>query len=179
MTIRLLPLMTALILALAACGGGDADGTDTPEPSTPEPSPTGAAETPADTGTAPPAEGEATSVFELEIGDCFDTEQEDVVEEVDQVDCAAPHEYELYATIDHPGGNDDAYPGDAELATFAEQECIGAFEGFVGETYEDSELFIYYLQPSENTWTVGDREVLCALYLPDGTLEGSMEGSGR
>lgn len=181
MTIRLTTLMPALILALAACGGGDAEGTDTPGPS-----PTGvaetAAETSADTGAteAPPVEGEATSVFDLETGDCFDTEEEDVVEEVNQVDCASPHEYELYAIIDHPAGSDDAYPGDDELGAFAEDECIGSsFDTFVGRDYQESELHVYYLQPSADTWSDGDREVLCSLYLPDGTLEGSMEGSDR
>ncbi len=165
MTTRVLPL-TALILVLAACGGAQPAASDPPDE-------TQAAATDA------PAVGEAASVFELNAGECFDNEQEGIIEEVLRLDCAASHEYELYAAINHSAGADGAYPGDADMTEFAESECIEQFDGFVGASYEASELFIYYLQPTADTWAQGDREVLCALYLPDGDLEGSMEGSGR
>ena len=170
MTTRMLPVLTALILVLAACGGAQPAASDPPgDP----PDETQAAATDA------PADGEATSVFELNAGDCFENEQEGIIEEVIRLDCAGSHEYELYAAIDHSAGTDDAYPGDADMTAFAESECIERFDGFVGASYETSELFIYYLQPTADTWAQGDREVLCALYLPDSDLEGSMEGSGR
>ena len=161
---RLLPLMPALILALAACGGGAAQTT----------APTDAPSVP-----SPPPEGEETSVFDLAAGDCFDGVQEDIVEVVSRIDCAAPHEYELYAIVNHPGGSDDPYPGNADMSTFAQEECVATFNAFVGADYETSELFIYNLQPTESTWALGDREVLCALYEPDTMLTGTMEGSNR
>lgn len=170
MTTRMLPLLTALILVLAACGGAQPGASD---PSSDPPDETQAAATDA------PAEGEATSVFELNAGDCFDNEDEGIIEEVVRLDCASSHEYELYAAVDHSAGADEAFPGDTDMTAFAESECIERFDGFVGASYETSELFIYYLQPTADTWAEGDREVLCALYLPDSDLEGSMEGSGR
>lgn len=166
---RLLPLMPALILVLAACGGGAA-GTDAPATAT--------AEAPDPTATTP-ATGEETSVFDLAAGDCFDGVQEDIVEVVSRIDCAAPHEYELYAIVNHPGGSDDPYPGNADMSTFAQEECVATFNAFVGSDYETSELYIYNLQPTETTWALGDREVLCALYEPDTMLTGTMEGSNR
>ncbi len=161
---RLLPLMPALILALAACGGGAAQtSAPTDAPSVPSPAP----------------EGEETSVFDLAAGDCFDGVEEDIVEVVSRIDCAAPHEYELYAIVNHPGGSDDPYPGNADMSTFSQEECVEAFNAFVGADYATSELYIYNLQPTESTWALGDREVLCALYEPDQQLTGTMEGSNR
>jgi hypothetical protein len=64
------------------------------------------------------------------------------------------------------------------MQAFVDTECKGAFESFVGTTYNSSTLFIYFLAPTENTWSGGDREVICSLYLPDEQLDESMEGSG-
>ncbi len=124
-----------------------------------------------------------TSVFDLEKGDCFNSSEESTVQEVAVIDCTAEHEYEIYFAVDYtPDG--DSYPGDDVITTFVNDQCKGEFEGFVGTTYDESELYIYYLAPTEDSWGGGDREVLCALYWPDTAgenqmLTGSMEGSNR
>jgi hypothetical protein len=163
----------ASILILAACSGAGS-----PEPSSAERADESVAAT-ASQAAASDAAGEMVSAFDLEVGDCFDTPDPTLVEEVERIDCASPHTYEIYAAVLHPGGNNDPYPGDEALATFAEDECIAAFEPFVGLDYDSSELFIFYLQPTDETWRVGDREVLCSVYLEDEPLVGSMEGSER
>ena len=119
------------------------------------------------------------SAFDLEVGECFDGPDSGTIEEVERIDCASPHIFEIYAAVVHSGANNDPFPGDEAIATFAEDECIAAFEPFVGLDYDSSELFIFYLQPTEETWQIGDREVLCTVYLEDDTLVGTMEGSER
>ena len=53
-------------------------------------------------------------------------------------------------------------PAAIDSASF--EICLEAFDGFVGTPYVDSELDIYYLIPSEESWSDGDREVVCAVY---------------
>jgi hypothetical protein len=123
--------------------------------------------------------GDMVSVFDLETGDCFDSAAERTVEEVERIDCAAPHTYEVFAVVEHPGGADDLYPGDEAIASFAGVQCRAEFETFIGLDYDSSELSIFYLHPSAETWATGDREVLCTVFSEDGPLEGSMEGANR
>jgi hypothetical protein len=161
-----------LILTLAACGGG--------ESTQPSRSASAVASTvaSAEASASAPA-GETVSVFDLKTGDCFNSAAEGTVEEVERIDCAAPHTYEIFAAVDHPGGSSDAYPGDVAMASFAGEQCRAEFEPFIGLDYDSSELFIFYLHPSAETWPRGDREVLCTVYSEDGPLEGSMEGANR
>lgn len=120
-----------------------------------------------------------TSVFDLKTGDCFNDPAENEVASVGAVECSALHDYEIFGTVDHPAGSDAAYPGASAVEEVINSECNARFEPFVGTPYEDSELYIYYLAPTEESWGDGDREILCALYLPDEQLQGSMEGSER
>jgi len=161
-----------LILALTACGGSESV-----EPSR-SASAVASNAASAEASASTPA-GETVSVFDLKTGDCFDSAAEGTVEEVERIDCAAPHTYEIYAAVDHPGGPNDPYPGDEAMATFAGEQCRTEFETFIGLDYDSSELFIFYLHPSGETWPRGDREVLCTVYSEDGPLEGSMEGANR
>lgn len=120
--------------------------------------------------------GAAVSVFGLEAGDCFDDPDGQTVEEVPAVDCAEPHDNEVFALVEHPAGGDAAFPGrDAVIAT-AEELCAGPFEEYVGRSYEESRLYLFPITPSQETWAEGDREIVCALYEQD---EGKMRGSRR
>jgi hypothetical protein len=127
--------------------------------------------------------GEETSVFELEVGDCFSADR-DQLETVTVVDCEASHEYEVFALIDHEAGADDPYPGDAEVLEYADTHCQPPFEAYVGHDYQTSLWYITSLSPSEETWADGDREIVCTLNQQDdnqepiavtGTAEGSAE----
>jgi len=120
-----------------------------------------------------------TSVFDLKVGDCFNASEGETQSTVQTVACADPHTYEVYAVFDYQAGTDDAFPGDTAISTFAESECEARFEPWVGKTYAESELYVYYLSPSSDTWETGDREVICAVYLPDGQLTGTQQGSAR
>ena len=126
------------------------------------------------------ASGEAISAFDLEVGDCFTAPDADTVSDVALIDCAEPHEYETYHIENHPAGRGEDFIGDEAMTAFADDVCLGAFEAFVGISWEDSTLSYFYLQPTAETWEeVGDREVLCAVYSDKGDLTGSVEGSER
>jgi hypothetical protein len=120
----------------------------------------------------------STDVFSLQVGDCFqdpDT-SEDEIHAVETVDCAEPHDNEVYAVFDLPDGG---FPGPDAIAEASLEGCLDRFEEFVGTPYPESELFATWLYPTETSWAEDDREVVCVLFAQEGGLEGSMEGSGR
>ena len=119
----------------------------------------------------------SASVFELEVGDCFDDPTTGAeVSSVDAVDCAEPHDNEVYALYDYDG---DTYPGESEMSAAADEGCEARFEEYVGIAYLDSALYYTHLTPTQESWDSGDREVVCVLYEPGEKLTGSMEGAAR
>jgi hypothetical protein len=126
------------------------------------------------------AQGEETSVFDLEVGDCFSATG-DQVETVDVVDCEQAHIYEVFAVFDHEAGDDEPYPGDDALLEYADSECQPHFEEYVAADYETSIYWITSVTPSADTWGDGDREIVCTLKLGEEGEEttGSAEGSGE
>lgn len=124
------------------------------------------------------SDGEPRSVFELDVGDCFD-DPDDVaadVEEVVMLDCDNPHDNEVYLVFDFDA---DDFPGEEVIRDEALDRCIDEFESYVGVPIEESELDAGpLLVPTDESWEVGDREVVCAAWSPDrAKLEGSIEGS--
>jgi hypothetical protein len=100
------------------------------------------------------------------------------------VECAASHEYEVFALFDHPAGPDEAYPGDEAIVQYADDECQPPFEAFVGHDYQTSIWYITSLTPSDLTWADGDREVTCLLNQQDDDEEpvavtGSAQGAAE
>jgi hypothetical protein len=116
------------------------------------------------------------SVFELEVGDCFDDPPSGEVSSVSAVDCAQPHDNEVYALYDYDG---DSYPGEEAMSSAADEGCESRFEDFVGIAYLQSDLFYTHLTPTQESWDDGDREVVCVIYEPGEKLTGSMEGAAR
>lgn len=117
------------------------------------------------------------SVFSLEIGDCFNDPADGVTEasSVEMVDCADPHDNEVYG---EGTMTDEVYPGDDAISEFAEQVCYDAFEGYVGLTYSDSALDYWYWVPTQETWTQSrDRLITCVLYNPSSQTVGTFKGS--
>ncbi len=172
-------------IALAGCQAATEDPTPTDAPSSalssePTASPSDAATASADTS---PDAGEETSVFDLEAGDCFSTDS-DQLESVNVVDCEEPHEQEVFALFDHTAGDGEPYPGDDELIEYADAECQPPFEDYVGHDYQTSIWYISSLTPSAETWADGDREIVCTLNQQDAdtepiTVTGSAEGSAE
>ena len=183
--------LSAVALIVVACQSGD----DSSQPVAPSAAasvdvsasvdalPTGSAGAGASDGggSSPdgtPAEGEETSVFDLEEGDCFGAAG-DQIETVNVVDCEEPHIYEVYSLFDYEG-EDNTYPGREEIRAYADEQCEVDFEEFVGIDYQSSRWYITSVTPSEETWADGDREIVCTLNLEDTSeVTGSAEGSGE
>ena len=127
--------------------------------------------------------GTNTSVFDLREGTCFNdpvTVEEDLVEELAVVSCNTPHDNEVFALVNYPDGSEAAFPGTETINEFAETECEAIYYTYVGTAYADS-LFLYSTYyPSEESWSDGDREVICFLYHPDlEKLTDSQKGSNK
>lgn len=122
---------------------------------------------------------DGTSVFDLGVGDCFDDDPNagDAVAEVPTVDCTQPHDNEIYYEFSM---TDAAFPGREATTQTAAERCIAEFEGFVGKSYAESDLDIFPITPTAESWEQGDRVVYCVLYALDlSKLTGSMRGANR
>lgn len=120
------------------------------------------------------------NVFDLSVGDCFD-DTEDIsggeVSDVPIVDCSEPHDNEVFHTFEVDDGE---FPGDDGIVAEAQEQCVPAFEEYVGTDYASSRLDVFPITPTEKSWEGGDREIVCALYDVElAKLEGSMKDSGE
>lgn len=112
------------------------------------------------------AEGEV-GAFRIQVGDCLRGIDVGLVESADAVSCDSSHQYEVYHSYLFPDGD---YPGDTVIGTTADEECLDAFEPFVGMDYATSVYGYTALQPVRESWdAVDDREVLCLIGKYDGT----------
>jgi hypothetical protein len=122
------------------------------------------------------------SIFELHRGQCVDFTDDDseLITELPARDCDEPHDAEVFLVRSMaPSG--DEFPGRSDLDARAEELCSGdAFEEYVGLAYDDSELSVTYVTPSEDSWRMGDRDVVCLATGADGgKLDATVEGSGN
>lgn len=135
----------------------------------------------------PDAEGRLRSVMSITLGDCLNdasandalgSDETSQIFNMRQLDCALPHQYEVYHLHQATEGN---YPGADVLEALADKVCETRFQTFVGRAYEDSELDFSVLWPSEDGWTdERDREIVCLLSsMDESLLVGSMRGSKR
>ena len=117
-----------------------------------------------------------------EVGECLDISIDaSTVTELSGFDCAQEHDAEVYFVGLVTGETFDQLA----VAQDAAAQCREEFERFIGTTYEESVLDIYYLYPQADSWENGDREVICAVYTPNkdtGRLmrtTGSLAGAKR
>nr|WP_256429315.1 septum formation family protein [Frigoribacterium sp. CFBP 13729] len=134
-------------------------------------------------GSAPGVDPDAvpdTGIEELTVGDCFSfgaaDASADQVSMVDLRSCDEDHQNEVFLQDELSGTA--AYPGDDETAVEADDLCYGAFEGYVGLPWEESEVDYLYLTPTEESWSEGDHSVLCYVYLYGDTSPGSLQDYG-
>ena len=116
-------------------------------------------------------------VFSIVVGDCLD--DADVADEVTTlpiVDCAEPHDSEVFARTD---STDAAFPGADALQEALVAFCRGdAFTEFVGIPFADSRYATRGYYPTSESWANGDRELLCTLIDESGAqLTGSLAGT--
>ncbi|WP_341952432.1 septum formation family protein [Salinibacterium sp. TMP30] len=125
-----------------------------------------------------PGPGTTQDVFSLTVGDCeAASPAEGEVSETTVIDCAEPHQGEIYAASYLPEGD---FPGGAAIEAQADNDCYTEFESFVGAYVSDSMYDFSWYYPTEQSWADGDREILCIAYSPDGEdIIGSLAGVAK
>lgn len=118
--------------------------------------------------------------FAIQVGDCLNLPSEySEVQSVEGIPCSQAHSAQAYAVFDLVGFG-DAFPGSAALEEQVTGGCYDRFEGFVGVPYEESELYIRTLEPTEESWAqLDDREVICLLSPEYGTFSYDAQNSRR
>lgn len=123
------------------------------------------------------ASADSANIFDVELGDCVgDFSDADEVTSVTVVPCADEHGQEVFAITEIADGE---FPGDDTFSAQAEKDCVAQFGEFVGVAWDASELDYTWLQPTEESWEQGDRELVCLVFDPAGPVEGSLEDAGR
>jgi hypothetical protein len=101
----------------------------------------------------------------LVTGDCFqEPSNTENVTNVDEVACVEPHDYEVFAVIEHPAAQSVPYPGDLTLLEWSDERCFAEFEPYVGASYDQSIYYYDIAIPTEESWDNGDRGSTCILY---------------
>ncbi len=116
---------------------------------------------------------------DLRVGDCFDLKEPEATEigDVTATPCTQEHEYELFYEASLPEGD---YPAETVFEQYVKDNCLTTFTAYVGKAFEQSELDIYWLYPTDDAWRDGDRSVQCAVYHPRvARLTTSLKGSNR
>ncbi|KUO21796.1 DUF4190 domain-containing protein [Streptomyces dysideae] len=107
------------------------------------------------------AKGDGTA-YSLAEGDCFDSPSgslEGATYDVEEVPCSGRHDGEVFAVVDLPG---DSYPGDAKVTDIAEDKCYTLQYTYAMDGWAVPEdVDVYYLMPSRQSWSFGDREITC------------------
>ena len=115
----------------------------------------------------------ATTAFTLKPGDCFDIPAGAQVGDIATVDCAAPHDAEVYdtgaLTTPSASATQAAYPGDAAFGDWVGVNCgDAALRGYLGAGGR-ADLAVGYFYPDADAWARGERQVTCYLHTPDGS----------
>ncbi len=120
------------------------------------------------------------SVFELKVGDCFSGASSGTLSNVDVIDCAKAHDFEVYAIFDYPNAP-SAYPGDAAISSAGQDGCVAPFATFVGIDFNSSTAYSFsFLKPTSDSWGSGDRTYDCLITSADGSqLTGSAKGTNK
>ncbi len=177
-------VIVAVIVAIAVIAlGGDDDDTATDDTTTTTQDDTtdttAAPEEETTTTAAEDPDGETQDVFALDVGDCAtdDSSLEGEVQEVTIIDCGQPHATEVFHSYML---TESSLPDEAAIRTIVEEQCLPAFESFVGIDYYSSIYEVTFLSPTADSWDAGDRELLCLIVDPSGAdVTGSLAGANQ
>lgn len=111
------------------------------------------------------AAGGTLSIEDLRVGDCFNSEIEDEISSVDARRCDEGHQYEMFHVATWTGSS--TYPTEDAMLGFVFEECVPAFEDYVGRAFEVSRLDFVHFVPIEEGWNAGDRIFQCAMFDPE------------
>lgn len=105
------------------------------------------------------------SVHVLIPGECFDnpttlpTSGDNVPVDLPRANCTLDHDNEVITSVPML---DENYPGDDETTIRSFTSCLPEFESFIGVGFDEAGTLEYgFFHPSEESWQLGDREILC------------------
>lgn len=115
--------------------------------------------------------------FSVGKGECFDSPSgslEGEAYDVDKVPCAGDHQAEVFANFKIPEGG---YPGDGKISETADDKCYALQNVYAMDSWAiPDDVDVYYFTPTEDSWSLGDREVTCMFGNTDekGSLKGTL-----
>ncbi|MFC8920314.1 DUF4190 domain-containing protein [Streptomyces sp. NPDC057116] len=116
------------------------------------------------------------STFDLRKGQCFNSPGGAIEAEaanVTIVDCAKPHDGEITGSFKITEFR--KWPGDKPIEPIAERRCEALNTAYALDTWAVPDTaWLYYYQPSKESWALGDRSVTCAFAAEKGKLTGSV-----
>lgn len=113
------------------------------------------------------------SVFDLEVGDCFNNPTDAMANGVDSVKaipCTQSHDSQIFAKFDLAAGT---YPGKAAVDDQAGKGCDARIGSLNKDVMTDS-MDERFLVPEEDGWLHGDRTVSCLIVNSAATLKSSL-----
>jgi len=117
------------------------------------------------------------SAVSLEPGECLRAPEGTQILEVDRVDCADPHEFEVFATVELPDG---PYPGDQRVFEIAMAACQPRLEAYSGAPPDPTGWLVNVFTPSREGWDEGDRGATCLAYrFDEAQFFATVQGSAR
>jgi len=119
------------------------------------------------------SKGGSVTASDLKTGDCVNGIEVGEVGSINAVPCAQPHEGEVFAVFSISGSS---FPGESAVTDKAETGCQSRLAGYSQSAKDDESLEILFLQPSEASWRLGDREITCAIQDPTKKRTGSVKG---
>ena len=132
--------------------------------------PDGAA--PRASGSSPEAASGDVTPEDLTNGDCIrELPEGDRFLDVPTVPCDEPHEAQVYSMFDLADGD---WAGEDSVIDDASEGCLDLLDADFPGAYDDPDVDIFFLYPTELTWRFGNREVVCAIYYLDGQRTGSL-----
>lgn len=97
--------------------------------------------------------------------------------EVQVLDCASEHSYEVFAVAEVKGKQ---APTKAEEDKLFSSVCVAGFKKFVGIDAGKSAYEVTYFLAGENVWDkVGDHRIVCSAGSPKGGIKGSLKGAKK
>jgi hypothetical protein len=153
------PLALALlVVALAACSGDDGAGEPAAAP------PTTSADAP-------------DSLYDLDVGDCFNGLGRNQDLRVRVVACGRPHQAEVYGAVVL---DNRRFPGADVVRRQVATQCAQSFAGYSGQAAgPDTQVAFTEVVPTVASFSAGDRRGLCvALGLDGERLRGSIAQRG-
>jgi hypothetical protein len=114
-----------------------------------------------------------SSVVSLRRGQCVnEVDGRDQLAKVTVVDCAQPHEAEVFANLTMQSRSE--YPEPEELDEEIAPQCLDEFEHYAPAFIDDQTIEINYIFPDSASWIVGERNVTCLALHPSGKRTGSL-----